>query len=213
MWSRTRKGKNQAAPGFKKVSLSSVLGESSTPVVHAESLSSDGRRVKRSIIPVDEPPSPVKRLRQVRKPDTISQLTDQVFGDAFESILSKIYDDDDLALAVDRGTSNIVVVEEVRNRRRYLSSDQPLKEWIPYRDEYLAELLRLEGRGDVEKDECPWCGQPSEDEDGEHIPFYRCVHCFGEDLMCKACCVKRHEANPLHVIEVRNISIFRICLI
>ncbi|THU77010.1 hypothetical protein K435DRAFT_703408 [Dendrothele bispora CBS 962.96] len=86
--------------------------------------------------------------------------------------------------------------------------DQPLKEWIPYRDEYLSELLRLEGRGDVEKDECPWCGEPSEDEDGEHVSFYRCMQCFGEDLMCKTCCVKRHEANPLHVIEKWNGYLF-----
>ncbi|THU98424.1 hypothetical protein K435DRAFT_818886 [Dendrothele bispora CBS 962.96] len=208
MWTRNARAKARASSGIQKLSLSSaVAGSSSTPVVQVASLTADGRRVKRSNIPVLEPPSPVKRLRQAPRPGGIDQLTDQVFGDAYESILAKIYDDDDLTAAVNQGTSNVVVVEEVKSRRRYLSSDEPLKQWTPYRDEYLAELLRIEGRGDVDTERCPWCKQTFDERDdgdvGESFS-YRCLDCFGEDLMCKGCCVKRHESNPLHIIERWN---------
>ncbi|KAK7435289.1 hypothetical protein VKT23_019734 [Stygiomarasmius scandens] len=205
MWSRKGRARASASSGIQKVSLSSVFNSgSSKPVVQADSLTSDGRRVKRSQIAVEEPPSPVKRLRQAPRLQD-DQLIDQyAFGDAYETIFSKIYDDDDLAAAVAEKTSNVVVVEEVKSSRRYLSSDQPLKEWTPYRDEYLSELLRLEGRGDVSRDRCPLCRHECDDDDDEEAPVYRCMDCFGQDLICRSCCILRHQWNPLHIIEKWN---------
>ncbi|KAK7434988.1 hypothetical protein VKT23_019894 [Stygiomarasmius scandens] len=98
-----------------------MLEGSSTPIVHADSLTADGRHVKRSCIQVEEPPSPVKRFCETPRTENDIQLTDYIFGDTYESILAKIYDDNDLAAAVDRGNSNIVLVEEMKSRHRYFS--------------------------------------------------------------------------------------------
>jgi hypothetical protein len=62
-------------------------------------------------------------------------------------------------------------------------------------DDYLAELLRLEGRGDAFKDYCPQCTTGSAD--------YRCMDCFGTDLLCSSCIVLRHRSDPFHRIQVR----------
>ncbi|THU93273.1 hypothetical protein K435DRAFT_670546, partial [Dendrothele bispora CBS 962.96] len=77
--------------------------------------------------------------------------------------------------------------------------DLPLKEWIPYRDEYLAELLHLEGRGDFSLEVCPVCGLENDEEIA-----YRCLDCLGGDLKCQDCCVKEHQSHPLHIIEKWN---------
>lgn len=79
--------------------------------------------------------------------------------------------------------------------------DQPLKEWIPHRDEYLAEMIRLEGRGDAELESCPRCPPGA-----SSVPCYRCKDCFGMQLLCGTCCVEVHGNNPLHVIEVRAMA-------
>ena len=33
----------------------------------------------------------------------------------------------------------------------------------------------------------------SDDEEDENAPVYRCMECFGVDLMCKNCCVNCHS--------------------
>jgi hypothetical protein len=78
-----------------------------------------------------------------------------------------------------------------------LLQDEPLKEWTPYRDEFLSELLRLKAHGDVERVICPVCKILDHGE-----PSYRCMECLGEDVVCQKCCVKSHRDLPLHVIEV-----------
>ncbi|KAJ7693186.1 hypothetical protein B0H17DRAFT_887959, partial [Mycena rosella] len=74
----------------------------------------------------------------------------------------------------------------------------PLNQWTPLRDEYLAEKIRLEGRGDVCITHCPTCpeGTPPE------TPLYRCIDCMHPDLYCKECCVHAHINHPLDRIEV-----------
>ncbi|KAJ7459117.1 hypothetical protein B0H11DRAFT_2160606 [Mycena galericulata] len=81
--------------------------------------------------------------------------------------------------------------------KRYLSSDAPLAQWIPLRDEYLAEFLRLEGRGAVALDFCPACpeGQAAAN------PLYRCMDCTYPDLLCAECCLRVHDDRVLDRIE------------
>ena len=71
--------------------------------------------------------------------------------------------------------------------------------WLEYRQEYLDELLRLEGRGlnAAEAREGPSCADCKAQEG-----TYRCVECFGRELVCEGCCISRHRRLPLHRIEV-----------
>lgn len=70
-----------------------------------------------------------------------------------------------------------------------------------YRQSYLEEECRWEGRGDfMHSTACPDCMarrlvQPNKAE-------YRCRDCLLPDLLCQACCVKRHRLHPFHRIQV-----------
>ncbi|KAJ7169278.1 hypothetical protein C8R43DRAFT_1085538 [Mycena crocata] len=70
------------------------------------------------------------------------------------------------------------------------------------RDEFLAELLRGEGRGDHRQyDACPGCATEKAE--------YRCKVCLaGGEMLCKGCVVQRHKANPLHPIELWTGAMF-----
>ncbi|KAJ7264470.1 hypothetical protein B0H12DRAFT_1011966, partial [Mycena haematopus] len=62
--------------------------------------------------------------------------------------------------------------------------------------EYLDEMLRGEGRGDVEVySTCGGCGAVD--------PQYRCENqtCFGTGMFCNACIVERHQVLPTHWIQ------------
>ena len=67
--------------------------------------------------------------------------------------------------------------------------------WLPFRSEYLDELLRLEGLGDS-------AGSPSccNCDAGECL--FRCEDCFGGPLFCETCIVSRHALLPLHRVKV-----------
>lgn len=80
------------------------------------------------------------------------------------------------------------------------TQDFPLAAWIPFRDEYLDEMLRLEGRGDPRlHNVCCVCRVVSV------VPEYRCAEqeCSGGGLMCKSCVLSAHKLLPLHWVEVR----------
>ncbi|KAJ7137354.1 hypothetical protein C8R43DRAFT_893689 [Mycena crocata] len=64
------------------------------------------------------------------------------------------------------------------------------------REEFLREILRAEGRGDHRAySVCPRCAADKAE--------YRCKTCLaGGEMLCKACVVQIHQANPLHAIEV-----------
>ncbi|KZP18029.1 hypothetical protein FIBSPDRAFT_956594 [Athelia psychrophila] len=75
---------------------------------------------------------------------------------------------------------------------RYTNSDFPLTTWIPLRDEYLDETMRLEGRGDA-SDECAECRTAG--------ATLQCEDCIGNQLVCPGCCVLHHQRSPLHRIK------------
>jgi hypothetical protein len=88
--------------------------------------------------------------------------------------------------------------------------DEPLKQWIPLRDEYLDELLRLEGRGEFTSPTCPSCVYDAfdvfDDSSTPSLPSIQCQDCFTGELLCEKCCMRLHQQHPLHIIEV---SIFK----
>lgn len=83
--------------------------------------------------------------------------------------------------------------------------DAPLKEWSSaYREEYLEELLRLEGRGNsAHVEHCLSCGPSPSPLTQDKAPVFRCDDCAGFLMECHTCCLKRHERLPFHLIKVR----------
>ncbi|KAJ6548378.1 hypothetical protein B0H19DRAFT_188597 [Mycena capillaripes] len=72
----------------------------------------------------------------------------------------------------------------------------PLQRWVEKQrpQQYLDELILLEGRGDYQDDDCCIiCGA------GEGV--YRCRECFTDDLYCQRCIVLAHGSLPLHRVE------------
>ncbi|KAL1947382.1 hypothetical protein VTO73DRAFT_14343 [Trametes versicolor] len=66
--------------------------------------------------------------------------------------------------------------------------------WMPLRDKYLDEVLRLEGRGRFGRSlMCGLCG--------EEAAEYRCCECVGGRLLCKVCTLATHALLPLHRIQ------------
>ncbi|EMD32328.1 hypothetical protein CERSUDRAFT_68683 [Gelatoporia subvermispora B] len=76
--------------------------------------------------------------------------------------------------------------------RRPRPGDHPLQGWLRNIDRWLAELLRLEGRGDHTKDVCPRCNL--------HPAEFRCQDCTDLSLHCRLCTVELHDQMPLHRI-------------
>ncbi|KAJ7736186.1 hypothetical protein DFH07DRAFT_966910 [Mycena maculata] len=80
--------------------------------------------------------------------------------------------------------------------RSLRDSDDPLRQWSQdHRTEFLAEMLRLEGRGDHAKFPlCPRCNQLN----GEH----RCKDCLGGgELLCTKFMADAHRQLPFHKVE------------
>ncbi|KAI0684667.1 hypothetical protein C8T65DRAFT_712959 [Cerioporus squamosus] len=78
--------------------------------------------------------------------------------------------------------------------RARTASDRPLLLWSHHVDEYLAELLRLEGRGEHTGGCCTRCGQAG-------AGIYRCDDCANTSMFCAGCIVADHVSNPLHRIK------------
>jgi hypothetical protein len=66
---------------------------------------------------------------------------------------------------------------------------------MKYRDEYLNELLCVEGRGSsADLETCPQCRQGGS--------IFRCIDCWNSTLLCASCMVTKHGDLPLHRVEV-----------
>ncbi|KAI0702783.1 hypothetical protein C8T65DRAFT_579081 [Cerioporus squamosus] len=76
----------------------------------------------------------------------------------------------------------------------YVCQDRPLLMWIKRIPQYLAELLRLEGRGEHATPQCVKCGTLGG-------ACYRCEDCCNVGLHCQDCMKSVHAALPLHRIR------------
>ncbi|KAJ7814307.1 hypothetical protein B0H13DRAFT_2242773 [Mycena leptocephala] len=167
---------------FDEFTLADVLEDG--PTFTAQSVSLDGRRTHETTHVFDLP-SPLKRARQkAPRPSLFADV-----GDRFEYVFEDL---DLLPPSLDRTYHGIKP-----RAKRYLSSDRPLQFWVPLQDEYLAELICLEGRGDVCTTQCLSCPEDTPPE----TPRYRCVDCEIPDLFCGEFCVQAHARHPLHRIE------------
>ncbi|KAL0566541.1 hypothetical protein V5O48_015475 [Marasmius crinis-equi] len=87
-----------------------------------------------------------------------------------------------------------------KKKKRSKRSRRPGIWWMEkYRDTYLDEMLRNDGRGDFTLANCVDCLSRAAKDPPPGI--YRCKECFLGDLTCQECCVRRHRQNPLHRIQ------------
>ena len=98
-------------------------------------------------------------------------------------------------------TSVCLLFSELRQLTLDLK-DAPLLDWAGrgkgdpgFRDEFLAEMLCLEGRGNGWLRGCMSCASADR--------LYHCEDCIGGIIECCSCCLKRHRHLPLHIIQVR----------
>ncbi|KAL0566206.1 hypothetical protein V5O48_015811 [Marasmius crinis-equi] len=90
-------------------------------------------------------------------------------------------------------------LELPQKKKRSTRSRRPGKWWMEhYREKYLDELIRGDGRGDFAFEDCLDCVARK----GEvQKAVYRCKDCFQRDLKCKECCLRRHRLDPLHRMQ------------
>ncbi|KAG2126046.1 hypothetical protein DEU56DRAFT_916197 [Suillus clintonianus] len=152
------------------------------------------------------------RRRQLTMP--ISQMKLQPTGMQNDEPTAFFADDLEPTLDIEAGWSEDERGEhdsqEIINKpstKRYTNSDAPLREWmgydgcVGYREEFLLEDQRLEGRGGAGL----LCSCKRLDENNHPIPsLFRCEECFGRDIVCQECCLDHHKRLPLHVIKKWN---------
>ncbi|KAH9845982.1 hypothetical protein C2E23DRAFT_872607 [Lenzites betulinus] len=157
-------------------------------ILSAEKLSGDQRRLHRSSVPL--PPSSelqtVPLHADTAAPDHLF-LGGQLFNAEDPFFTPNGLDDAGGETWIEEGLAE--------GARPYLASqDEPMKAWIPKRDEYLHELLRLEGRGGYARNRCESCP------DGEtaNEAVIRCCDCSPRPLCCGSCAVRQHAHTPYH---------------
>lgn len=80
--------------------------------------------------------------------------------------------------------------EKFKKRKR----TKVMEEWLGYRDIYLQEMLRHDGREGQQLTLCADCGSSSGD-----FSCYDCSYCAS---YCEICLINRHRLMPLHRIKV-----------
>lgn len=82
--------------------------------------------------------------------------------------------------------------EKSKRRKRA----KAMEDWLMYRDTYLQELLRHDGRQGLQVTYCVNCGDIGD------FSCYDCAYCMH---YCKDCLVDCHRLMPLHRIRVRKL--------
>ncbi|KAF7792136.1 hypothetical protein EIP86_003166 [Pleurotus ostreatoroseus] len=174
--------------------------------VVSDTVSADGRRVKRTTHSILTPISPPKK--RTRRADLELHEPDEDVSISLE------HEDglfDDITIQIEPPKH-----KKRRNNRYFVSTvctilwyagwtnlafkqehDAFLSEWVDQRDRFLDELLRLEGLRDV-KTVCAGC------QVDVSAAAVRCKDCSGGQLFCASCCVSAHERLPFHVVEEWN---------
>jgi hypothetical protein len=74
---------------------------------------------------------------------------------------------------------------------------RPIQDWLPYRQDYLDEILRHDGRKGATTDDCSSIGCVNP---GRFI----CRDCFHANPYCQHCLLQQHHNLPLHRILVSS---------
>ncbi|KAJ6454059.1 hypothetical protein C8R47DRAFT_1181216 [Mycena vitilis] len=195
---RDRRRKETAAPAASARSHVSIFtlpnptAAADEPITtYVDRVSHDHRRLFREELPLD-PPSPAKRLKiseSARSAQANASLPAPELVDPFTFEVYRIpgVNDDN------GGDPFFAAPKPVRKVTPSCWKDISLSNWIPKRDIFLSELMRLEGWGDADGNRCPECLAPN--------PEVRCRDCHGGHggaLFCDECMVALHLHNPLH---------------
>ncbi|KAJ7016992.1 hypothetical protein C8F04DRAFT_1280235 [Mycena alexandri] len=141
--------------------------------------------------------------------ETPSYWQDDISTNAALEAADFSYSMGDDSLPVEEQLPEVAAAEALataRKQKQINNSKFPLKAWIEYRDEYLDEMLRLEGRGGaVSRASCASCGAAD--------PMFRCAHqlCMGPEMFCRGCIVQKHAFLPTHIVEEWNQEYFERC--
>ncbi|PPQ83180.1 hypothetical protein CVT26_015495 [Gymnopilus dilepis] len=106
-------------------------------------------------------------------------------------------------------------IEKKKKKKKSLASARPMILWKQlFRDLYLNELLRWEGRGDAWSSGETFCSDcRARKVENAQVGIFRCRDCFVPHLTCKGCCLRRHRMLPFHNIEQWNGVMFvKTCL-
>ncbi|TDL13540.1 hypothetical protein BD410DRAFT_810450, partial [Rickenella mellea] len=110
--------------------------------------SDDGRRVYRNAHPVPLPPLATEGVHTWNVTQQDVEMDDAV----------PCADEWDWGMPVDGTDLNEGDAQEIASgtekRKRYATSDDPMREWAPLRDKYLQEFLRLDGRREFASTTC-----------------------------------------------------------
>ncbi|KAF7797729.1 hypothetical protein EIP86_008929, partial [Pleurotus ostreatoroseus] len=152
-------------------------------------LSSDGRRVRMRQTQTAVLPLPTIQEEPENREAAPDLPIDSVPGNESSSELEGVVHQIEFSDAI----PGLTVLTKPK-AKRYENSDAPLSTFVKYREAFLDEDLRSEGRGDyLGLEACRECGSLD--------PCIRCKDCFGEELMCAECMVRRHQRLPLHRLE------------
>ncbi|KAJ6467143.1 hypothetical protein C8R47DRAFT_740738 [Mycena vitilis] len=154
-------------------------------------VSNDGRRVFTDVVDVCSPKKPRHKPRALDdKYADWTPMNDTDFSDVhnFADSVSSF----DIDPEMDDG--------EGGKRKRYQSSDDPMRNWRPLAQEFLDARVRRAGLGDyLYAPACSCCKAAKTD----NIRLFRCAQC-GEFLQCGDCVRTRHALTPLHCIREWN---------
>ncbi|KAJ7059326.1 hypothetical protein C8F01DRAFT_1255022 [Mycena amicta] len=100
------------------------------------------------------------------------------------------------------GTYEHFIEEDEAKRKRYTSSDDPMKLWRADKHIFLEHLVRHDGLGDYcNHPACSLCLAEYRPESSTRL--FRCEPC-GQFLQCQSCLEERHRLNPLHCVKEWN---------
>ncbi|KAG2137014.1 hypothetical protein DEU56DRAFT_871445 [Suillus clintonianus] len=85
----------------------------------------------------------------------------------------------------------------VKAKRPRTPADDPQKQWLQERDNFLKEFIRLEGCGDD-----AWHMHCHGEQTCVNQPSIWCTDCEGLQLYCQSCVISLHRAAPLHRVEI-----------
>ncbi|PPQ97248.1 hypothetical protein CVT26_000741, partial [Gymnopilus dilepis] len=189
-------------PQFSYAIPSAVMSTRQTVKSHKLARNS----VVRFTVPYDTPSPPTSAPRHERQavmenpwlpPDDLEMGLD-VDTTQCEKALASDYVDLTQELA-----RKLAEEKKKKKKKRSLASSRPMLLWKKsFRDIYLGELLRSEGRGDVwDKGDTKCFDCRARKSEQPNVGVFRCRDCFIPHLTCKDCCVRRHRMLPFHNIE------------
>ncbi|KAL1698228.1 hypothetical protein EV121DRAFT_218490 [Schizophyllum commune] len=182
----SKKGRDKSA-STQDFDLSSLRrGQTIRRSAQSQRLSQDERR--RQVKEVELPP-PQKRRRLSTGGDGSSRPP--LPPDAFDAGP----DDADPELQ-EPGVHPIGASGQPWKRKYYIASDEPLREFTKFVDEFMEEMMRADGRGDAASHACPGC-TPGE----ERPAVFRCTSCTGLSMYCSECILRVHGKRPFCKVE------------